>query len=346
MLRLLAVPTFAYGAYRDIETRRVPDLLWPPLLVLGVVCLAVEGWNAVHAPDAFAFRAFALRTVVSLLVVGGLGAFFYVVPVGFGGADAKALVTISVLLPTYPTYYFDGFVLPLVPTTIRVFALTVLTNALVLGMAYPLYLLAANAARGEVASVMAVGKRIPVERLPVEHGSLLEDRAGTHFTGGLDLDALRMYCRWRGVTLADLRRDGALRDPATLPAEPNDPTDGVVLDGDEASARADGGAATVDERDGSEGRGDGAPGGGDTSATEGDDYDDPWGAAAFLDDIEGSAYGTSPASLREGLDVVTERDAVWITPGTPFFVTLVFGLVVAFAYGDLLFAALGALGLV
>ena len=337
LLRLLAVPAFAYGAYRDIETRRVPDLLWPPLLVLGGICLAVEGWNALHAPDAFTFRVFTLRTAVSVLLVGGLGAFFYVVPVGFGGADAKALVAISVLLPTYPTYYFDGFVLPHVPTTIRVFALTVLTNALILGMAYPLYLLVSNAARGDIAPVMAVGKRIPVERLPVEHGSLLEDREDTHFTGGLDLDALRMYCRWRGVTLAALRDDPGLRDPATLPAEPNDPTDGVVMAG-EGDARTDGGTA-----DAGDATGDGSD---DATGGAGDDNDDPWGAAAFLNDIEGSAYGTSPASLREGLDVVTARDAVWITPGTPFFVTLCLGLVVAFTYGDLLFAVLGALGLV
>ncbi|GAA0296463.1 A24 family peptidase [Halarchaeum salinum] len=338
LLRLLAVPAFAYGAYRDIETRRVPDLLWPPLLVLGVVCLAIEGWNALHAPNAFTLRAFALRTVVSLLIVGGLGVFFYVVPVGFGGADAKALVTISVLLPTYPTYYFDGFVLPHVPTTIRVFALTVLTNALILGMAYPLYLLCSNAARGEVASVMAVGKRVPVERLPVEHGSLLEDREGTHFTGGLDLDALRMYCRWRGVTLADLRDDPELRDPATLPAEPNDPTDGMVTKGD-GDVRTDGGTTTSADDTIDTGRA-------SVDTDREGNHDDPWGAAAFLDDIEGSAYGTSPASLREGLDVVTEREAVWITPGTPFFVTLCLGLIVAFTYGDILFAVLGAFGLV
>lgn len=332
LLRLLSVPAFAYGAYRDVETRRVPDLLWPPLLVLGLVCLGLEGWNALHAPGAFAFRAFALRSAVSVVIVGGLGAFFYVVPVGFGGADAKALVAISVLLPTYPAYYLDGFVFPHVPTAIRVFALTVLTNALILGMAYPLYLLVANALHGEIASVMAVGKRVPVADLPHEHGSLLEDRDGTRLSGGLDLDALRMYCRWRGVTLADLLCDPGLRDPATLPADPNDPTDGAVARGD---ARTDGGTtpstADADEIES-----------GDADA----DYDDPWGAAAFLDDIEGSAYGTSPATLREGLDVLAARDAVWITPGTPFFVTLTLGLVVAFTYGDVLFAVLGALGLV
>ncbi|WP_435100702.1 prepilin peptidase [Halarchaeum sp. P4] len=326
MLRLLAVPAFAYGAYRDVETRRVPNWLWPPLLLLGVACLAWEGWHAYQRPYGFAFRAFVLQTAVSVLIVGGLGALFYYIPAGFGGADAKALVAIGVLLPTYPAYYFDGFVLPLVPANVRVFSLTVLTNALLLGMAYPIYLLVANALRGDIAPVMAVGKRIPVDELPSEHGSLLEDAEGTRLTGGLDLDALRMYCRWRGVTLAELRANPELRDPATLPDKPNDPTDGAIHRG---PARSDGGASA-----------------GADSETERETYDDPWGAAAFIEDIEGTAYGTSPVTLREGLDLLAERDAVWVTPGTPFFVTLVLGLAIAFVYGDLLFALLGVVGLV
>nr|WP_229870950.1 A24 family peptidase [Halarchaeum grantii] len=337
LLRLLALPVFAYGAYRDIETRRVPDALWPPLLLLGVACLAWEGWTAYSQPYGFAFRQFVLVTAVSVLLVGGLGALFYYVPAGFGGADAKALVTIGVLLPSYPTYYFDGFVLPLVPANVRVFSLTVLTNALLLGMAYPLYLLGANAVRGDVASVMAVGKRVPVPELVTAHGSLLEDAAGTRLTGGLDLDALRMYCRWRGVTLAELRANPALRDPATLPAEPNDPTDGAVHRGD---ARTDGGGderGADDERTESDAAGE---------ERAGDEYDDAWGAAAFIEDIEGTAYGTSPATLRESLDLLAERESVWVTPGTPFFVTLVLGMALAFVYGDLLFGVLGVAGLV
>lgn len=329
LLRVLAVPAFAYGAYRDVETRRVPNWLWPPLLLLGVGCLVWEGWHAAHAPTGYEFHAFVLRSTVSVLLVGGLGAFFYYVPAGFGGADAKAFVAIAVLLPTYPTYYFDGFVLPWAPSNVRVFSLTVLTNALLFGMAYPVYLLGANALRGEFSPVMAVGKRVPTERLATTHGSLLEDARGVRLRGGLDLDALRMYCRWRGVTLDDLLADPDLRDPATLPTEPNDPTDGAVGAGD---ARQPDGGTTVGT----------AEADGDAADAE---PDDPWGAAAFLRDIEGDAYGTSPAALREGLDRLAERDAVWVTPGTPFFVTLTLGLVVAFLYGDVLFALMGAVGL-
>ncbi len=71
-----------------------------------------------------------------------------------------------------------------------------------------------------------------------------------------------------------------------------------------------------------------------------DQIDDPWGAERFLDSIEGSAYGTSPEKLRGGLDLVTTRESVWISPGIPFLVPMFVGLVVAFVYGDVLFARL------
>ena len=183
--------------------------------------------------------------------------------------------------------------------------MTVLTNAVLIGLTYPVFLGVRNALAGEFSYVMFVGRRLPVGRLTDTHGSLLEAESG--FTrSGLDLDALRMYLRWRGVSLGDLREDAALRDPDTLPAESNDPTDGAV-------------------------------------ATDGSG--DPWGAAAFLEDIDSSAYGTTPAQLREGLNVVTEQDDVWVTPGVPFIVPLFVGLLVALTGGDILQYALEAMGL-
>jgi preflagellin peptidase FlaK len=64
----------------------------------------------------------------------------------------------------------------------------------------------------------------------------------------------------------------------------------------------------------------------------------------FLNDIDGSAYGTSPEVLRAGLDALVERDRVWISPGIPFLVPMFLGLLVAFTYGDVLFAVLTWLG--
>jgi len=76
-----------------------------------------------------------------------------------------------------------------------------------------------------------------------------------------------------------------------------------------------------------------------------DHIDDPWGAERFLDDIDHSAYGTSPAQLRDGLDVLVEQDEVWISPGIPFLVPMFAGLVVSLTYGDVLFSLLQAVGL-
>jgi len=303
LLRLLVVPALGWAALRDVRTRRVPNDLWGPLVLLGGVLVLWEGLLALGTPNAF--RPFAIRVAFSLLFVVPLAyAFWYVG--GFGGADARAFMTLAVVYPTYPTYELLGYSLPAVETYLGVFSLTILTNTVLLGLAYPLALGVRNALGGEFSVVMFVGRRVPVLELTDTHGSLLEAESG--FTrDGLDLDALRMYLRWRGLTLDDLRENPGLRDPATLPDDPADPTDGAVV------------------TDGS---------------------GDPWGAAAFLDDIEGSAYGTTPADLREGLDAIVDSEDVWVTPGVPFIVPLFVGLLLALTAGDVLFWTMDALGLV
>ncbi|MFB6108494.1 MAG: prepilin peptidase [Haloplanus sp.] len=328
LLRLLAVPALGWAAVRDVRTRRLPNRLWPPLVALGVLTLA---WDALgHVPVAGVDdRLFLIRVGVSLC---------FLVPVayglwwvgGFGGADAKALMTVAVLFPTYPVYYLPFGAYPAVRTTLGVFSMTVLTNTVLLGAAYPLYLGVRNALAGERSPVMFVGRRTAVSALPSEHGCLFETPEG--FTrSGLDIDALRMYLRWRGTTLSALRAETARhRDPASV-GETHDPTDGAVDEDDGV------GAASNEEPSADGGDGD------DPTAA---DYDDPWAAERFLDEIEGSAYGTTPETLRAGLRVVTTREEVWISPGIPFLVPIFVGLVVALTYGDLLFSLLGAVGAV
>jgi preflagellin peptidase FlaK len=303
LARLLVVPALGWAAYRDVQTRRVTNELWGPLVLLGAVLVFWEALLAFGRPGAF--QPFAVRVAFSLLFVVPLAyAFWYFG--GFGGADARAFMTLAVVFPTYPSYELLGYSLPVVETYLGVFSLTILTNTVLLGLAYPLVLGARNAAAGEFSVVMFVGRRVPVSELTETHGSLLETSSG--FTrDGLDLDALRMYLRYRDLELADLRVDPELRDPGTLPDDPNEPTDGAVL------------------TDGS---------------------GDPWGAAAFLEDIDRSAYGTTPAELREGLDVIVDNEEVWVTPGVPFIVPLFVGLLVALTGGDVLFWLMDALGLV
>ncbi|WP_255198835.1 prepilin peptidase [Halorarius litoreus] len=327
LLRLLVVPIFGWAAARDIATRRVPNQTWLPLVVLGVLLLAVDV-VAVLGADPFRQRLFVIHLVVSLGLVAPLGYVFWRLG-GFGGADAKAVMVLALLFPEFPRYFLPGEVLPLVQPPLGVFSLTILSNTVLLGLGYPLVLAARNAARGHRSLVMFVGKSVPVSALSTAYGSLLETPAG--FTrNGLDLDALRMYLRWRGLTLSELRGDpDTYRDPASLPPEDEraDPGDGALADG---MPIADGGSV--------------APGtGADAPAA---DPVDEWGAATFLASIEGDAYGTTPEKLRGGLEVISHEEEVWLTPGMPFIVPMFVGLVVALGFGDLLYAVLQVAGLV
>jgi len=297
------VPALGWAAVRDWRTRRVPNDLWSPLAFLGIGLMFWEGLLALGVPGEF--QRLAVRAAFSVLFIVPLSYGFWYIG-GFGGADARAFMVLAVLFPTYPAYELAGYALPAVETQLGVFSLTILTNAVLVGLAYPLVLGVRNALDGEFSVVMFVGRRVPVGDLTTMHGSLLETESG--FTrDGLDLDALRMYLRWRDVSLADLRVDPELRDPATLPDEPGDPTDGAVV------------------TDGS---------------------GDPWGAAAFLDDIDSSAYGTTPAELREGLDIIVDSEDVWVTPGVPFILPLFVALLVALTGGDILFYLLTTFGVV
>jgi preflagellin peptidase FlaK len=339
LLRLAAVPAFGWVAYRDVRTRRVPNRVWYPLFALGIVLLA---WDAVllfgEGAAAWQRQRFLVGVGFSLLFVVPLVYGFWLVG-GFGGADAKAFFVVAVLLPTYPTYSLwevgvSGVVLPAVRSSLPAFSLTVLSNTVLVGVAYPVVLAARNGLAGYVSPGMFVAKPVRAERAVVEYGTLLEfpDRPLTadlspsglreYFSWrGLDLDALRMYLQWRGVELADVRTDpDRYRDPASLPDEPNPPGSGVVTDDAADGVATDGGYAP---RSG----------------------DDPWGAEAFLEDIEGTAYGTSPADLREGLETLAGEDEVWISPGIPFLVPLFVGLLVALSAGDLLFWLLSAVGI-
>jgi len=323
LLRLLAVPALGWAAWRDVRTRRLPNRLWTPLVAIGLLTLALDASS--HLPlTTVDDRLFFVRVGVSVLILVPLAYGLWWLG-GFGGADAKALMTLAVLFPTYPVFYLPTDAYPLVATTLGVFSMTILTNAVLVGLAYPLYLGGRNALRGDRSILMFVGRRTDVAALSNEHGRLFETTEGVT-RDGLDIDALRMYLRWRGTTLSALRADpDRHRDPASV-GETYDPTDGAV------DADVDGPATDPPTAD---------------SVSDVDaGADDPWAAERFLDEIEGSAYGTTPEKLREGLRVVTTRETVWLSPGVPFIVPVFLGLVVALTYGDLLFGLLRALGMV
>jgi preflagellin peptidase FlaK len=340
LLRLLTLPAFAWVAYRDVRTRRVPNRTWYPLAAIALALLAWElGPVLLSGPETLAERRLLLGTALSVGIVVPLSYGFWLVG-GFGGADAKAFFVVALLFPTFPHYALWELgvawlpsQLPVVRTTLGVFSLTVLSNTVLAGAVYPFVLAGRNAVAGRLSPAMFVARPVAAADTVREYGTVLhfDDRRlrdvrslsglRAYFSyRGLDLDALRMYLQYRGLTIEELRADpDRYRDPASLPDDPDDPGGGVVPDGGQVEGTGPAGDAA---------------------------YDDPWGAERFLDDIEGSAYGTAPADLREGLDALVTEETVWVSPGIPFLVPLFVGLVVSLTVGDVLFALLGLAGLV
>jgi preflagellin peptidase FlaK len=339
LLRLLVVPVLGWAAIRDIKTRRVPNRTWLPLAALGFLLLCWDAaalwtetvWTLTadglqigleaRAPRFDeTLNAFFVRTAFSVgfLVPFAYGFWYFG---GFGGADAKALMTLAVVFPVFPTFYGPGFTLPILETTLGVFSLTILSNTVLAGVIYPLALAGHNLVGGAVSKMMLIGRPLPVTLAPERYGRLLE-RPDSYTRHGLDLDVLRMYLSWRGLDFETLRADPErYRDPEGLPEEPNDPGDGTI-------AGSSGSLALTD--------------GGDDNETE---SRDEWGAEAFFEDIGGPIYGTDAEELRKGLTVLTQQDRVWYTPGIPFIVPMFGGLVISLTVGDVLVWLLTQVGI-
>ena len=338
LLRLFTLPVFAWVMWRDVQTRRIASIVWTPLTILALALLVVD-LQRITALGAYRANLLLFSAAIGIGLVISLAILFNYVG-GFGGADARAFMTIAVLFPFYPEIVVFGTEYPILESTLPVFSFTILVNTVLWGIFYPVLLVLGNAIQGQFDRRMLLGVEKSPSEIPTAHGKLLHNRGHTSILDrlhtlvvprrrGLDLDALRMYLRWRGTTLAEVRANpGYYRDPGTVPDEPNEPTDGAV-----AATGAEGGHDSAGP-----GRGDEPTNvdGGRPADADDEHFADPWGADAFFDDIDGTAYGTSPETLRHGLDVVSRRDGIWVSPGIPFLVPVFIGLVVSFLFGDTL----------
>ena len=90
---VIAISMFAVAAFTDVKERRIHDIVW---LVFG-------GTGAI----LYAFEFPDITDVVSMVVGASLASAFWFFRL-YAGADALALLSLSVILPTY-----NGFMIPL-----------------------------------------------------------------------------------------------------------------------------------------------------------------------------------------------------------------------------------------
>lgn len=132
---LFCMPFLLYSCYTDIKTRRVTNKLWLVMLAGG-----------------FFFVAFDILTkgipyIQHLLISAGLiFIFVYILfQIGtFGGADAKSLIVISIILPSYPLISAFGYDFPINEPLIDLFSFGILGNAVLLTIVVPLGLAVYN----------------------------------------------------------------------------------------------------------------------------------------------------------------------------------------------------------
>lgn len=139
LARLFAgVTLLSFAAYTDWRWRRAPNALWVVMALVGLLLLAVEA--ALDWPGFVArwpYLGFVAGFAVAIYAFWWLGLIA-------GGADAKALMALGVLLP-FPLSFSDA--LPLWQGPMPA-SFTVLGNSLVLFLVIPLAMLAWNLAHG------------------------------------------------------------------------------------------------------------------------------------------------------------------------------------------------------
>ncbi len=128
---LVGIFILGYASFTDIKTRRASNMNWLIMAVFGAVLLVLEYLTVgIENPMILIFIPIMIGFVYLLFQLGLI----------FGGADAKALMAIAILLPLQPT--ISQF--PLWGHSLMPAAWTVFSNSIVLFLFIPISLLILN----------------------------------------------------------------------------------------------------------------------------------------------------------------------------------------------------------
>lgn len=192
---LFSMPFLLYSCYSDLKSRRVSNKVWKYMLASGSGFVFYEiSTGGVSSLMSLILSGILVFTVVYILFQFGT----------FGGGDAKGLIVLSILFPSYPVFSFSGKIYPLLGVPpVGLFTFTVLGNALLLTTLVPLGMFCYNLLHFSPVMIknplyMFIGYRTEVSSLKYKkHLGLLEkfelDESGSLKRGlartGLNFDA-------------------------------------------------------------------------------------------------------------------------------------------------------------
>ncbi len=135
---LFCTPYLLYSCYSDIKTRRVTNRLWLMMLAGGAFFVL---YDIMTKGTQYIMLLFLSACLIFVLV-------YILFQLGtFGGADAKSLIVISIILPSYPVFSAFGFDFPLNKPLLDLFSFGILGNAVLLTVVVPLGLAVYNISR-------------------------------------------------------------------------------------------------------------------------------------------------------------------------------------------------------
>lgn len=161
------VAIFTEGELSEKIPSKANIILTLVLIVVAVAVLWYEG-------EALAYDARWIG-VIHIPIMLFLAYLFYGVRLLHGGADAKALMGLSVLVPFYPV--LEGLPIIEVPeamTLLLPFTFVVLVNSALVTLLVPLGYAVFNASRGDMDGRMFFGYRLPLKDVERRHVWLME----------------------------------------------------------------------------------------------------------------------------------------------------------------------------
>ena len=186
-----------YASWRDIKSRSVTNRLWLLMIAAGIPFASY---------NLLIYRIpFLIPLTFSLLFTFALSYLFFRLNL-FGGADAKSLICISLLIPTHPGFHFFSHHFPLSSLNngllLFPFAISTLLNATILTLIVSLTLFFYNSLNLRLEGLRKnlkyafIGYILPVDKLAdVKHTRLVhsyEEKGGNlekrFIFGGVEID--------------------------------------------------------------------------------------------------------------------------------------------------------------
>ncbi len=150
---VIGTTILSYASYTDIKTRRASNMLWVIMGSVGAILLVIQYLTVPAAFDNIFYLIFIPIMIVLMYI-------FFQLRLIFGGADAKAIMALAILVPLEPSIFEFPLFSSFMP-----FSWVILSNSVLLFLLIPVSLLIFNIARRNIEfPYCLLGYKLSVEK--------------------------------------------------------------------------------------------------------------------------------------------------------------------------------------